>query len=256
MIGPVAAAGLVAFVGEGACFTLDALSSIAVIAALFAMRVASRIIPPREGHGLREMKDGLAYVAKHPSVRAVLLLFAATSLLASSYATLLPLIAGGALHGGPHTLGVLMGAAGCGALTGALALASRTGQEAQQQEEGGPPPQSVGLQRPLVAAIGLGSALLLLELAHSTLIAAPLLFVVGACLMVVSTSTNTIIQTTVEPDMKGRVTSLWAFAFFAGAPVGALVEGELAKLVGPVHMFALAGAGCLLTGLALTRQNA
>lgn len=67
--------------------------------------------------------------------------------------------------------------------------------------------------------------------------------------MVVSTSTNTIVQTTVDRDKVGRVTSLWAVGFFAGAPIGALLEGELAKLIGPVHMFAIAGAGCLAGGL-------
>lgn len=128
MLGPVAAAAVVGFVGEGWCFTLDALSSLAVIAALFAMRVAPRAIPVRAGRGFHELREGLRYVARTPIVRAVVLLFTATSMLASSYATLLPLIAGGTLHGGPHTLGTLMGAAGFGALTGALILADWTGQ--------------------------------------------------------------------------------------------------------------------------------
>jgi MFS family permease len=255
MLGPMAAAGVVGFVGEGGCFTLDTLSSVAVIAALVAMHVPPRVIPARAGGGWHEMKEGLAYVARRPLVRAVLVLFTSTSMLAGSYATLLPLIAGDTLHGGPHTLGVLMSAAGLGALTGALILASRTGEEAARLEdearEGlrGARKRKMGLRRPLAATLGLGSALVLLEVARSTMVAAPLFFVVGGCLMVVSTSTNTIVQTTVDPDKTGRVMSLWAIGFFAGAPIGALLEGELAKLVGPVHMFAIAGLGCLVGGL-------
>lgn len=134
MLGPVAAAAVVGFVGEGWCFTLDTLSSLAVIAALVAMRVTPRVIPKRAGGGWHEMKEGLRYVAHQPLVRSVLLLFVSTSVLAGSYATLLPLIAGDTLQGGPDTLGVLMGAAGLGALSGALILASRTGEEAGRLE--------------------------------------------------------------------------------------------------------------------------
>jgi MFS family permease len=260
MLGPVMAAGIVGFVGEGWCFTIDGLTSLPVIAALFAMHVAPRKIPPRTGGGWREMKEGLSYVADHPVVRAVLLLFTATSFLAGSHAALLPLIAGNTLHGGPHTLGVLLSAAGFGALTGALILASRTAREARRQEamiqagDNVTVDRVAGLSRPLLATIGLGCAFLLLELARSTLVAAPLLFVVGASSMVVSTSTSTLVQTTVDADKRGRVTSLWAIGFFAGAPLGALLEGELAKLVGPVHMFAIVGVGCLLSGLAFARM--
>jgi MFS family permease len=244
MLGPVVAAALVPLVGEGWCFTADALSTLAVIASLVAMRVAPRAIPPRAGGGLRQMKAGLAYVAKNPPVRAVLALFAVTSVLVGAYATMLPLLAGGPLHGGAHTLGTLMGAAGCGALTGALVLAIRTGATRSGR---------VGVLRPVVANLGIGAALLSLELASSTQIAAPLLFAVGACLMVQTTSSSTIIQTTVDADKIGRVMSLYAIAFYAGAPIGALVEGGLAKLVGPVHMFAVAGAGCLISAFAFGR---
>jgi predicted MFS family arabinose efflux permease len=149
-----------------------------------------------------------------------------------------------------------MGAGGLGALTGALILATRTGREAERlaAEGKGELAEASGLARPLLASCGLGAALMALECAHSTLVAAPLLFAIGGCLMVVSTASGTIIQTLVEPDKIGRVMSLYAIGFFAGAPVGALLEGELAKLVGPVHMFAIAGAGCVLSGLLVARE--
>ncbi len=260
MVGPVAAAGLVSLVGEGWCFAIDSLSTVAVIAALVAVRVTPRAIQRRGTGGLREMREGLAYVAGHPILRAVLLLFTSASLFAGSYAALLPLVAGETLHGGPQTLGVLLGAAGCGAIAGALILAKQTSREARQQEEearGGKasaPATAVSLYRPLVATVGLGVAFLLLELARSTLVAASLLFVVGGCVMVASASTSTLVQTTVDPDMRGRVTSLWAVGFFAAAPIGALLEGWLAKAVGAVNMFAIAGVGCLASALVFARS--
>jgi MFS family permease len=259
MLGPVAAAAIVGLVGEGWCFTIDAASSLAVIASLFAMRVRPRAVPPREGHVSREMREGLAYVAQLPAVRAALLLFASVSLLAGSYSTLLPLYTGGTLHGGPHTLGTLMGAAGLGALTGAVILArhTRRGARGEAAGDGGPAARAraLGFGRLLaVCAMGLGAGFALLEVARSTLVAAPILFVVGACLMVQSAGTFTIVQTLVDdPDKLGRVMSLVALAFYGGAPLGALLEGQLAKLVGPVHTFAIAGACLLASGLAFTR---
>lgn len=203
----------------------------------------------------------IAYVAGHPILRAVLLLFTSTSLLAGSYAALLPLVAGETLHGGPHTLGFLLGAAGCGALAGAVVLAKQTSREARRKEEEARERRSdvlghgASLRRPLFATVGLGLALLLLELARFELVAALLLFVIGSCLMVVSAATSTLVQTTVEPDKRGRATSLWAVGFFAGAPVGALMEGWLAKAFGPVHMLAMAGVGCLASALVFARST-
>jgi MFS family permease len=242
LVGPVLAAVLVDLFGEGWCFTIDAASYIAVIASLLAMRVVVRPRSPRRAvHIGRELREGLTYVAERPLVRSVLLLFAATSVLAGSYQTLLPLVAGEHLHGGPHTLGILMGASGLGALASALYLASRT--------------SSVGLER-LVAAcsFGLAASLVLLELADSTLAAVPILFSVGVCLMMQPAATNTIVQTNIEPDRIGRVMSLYVMAFFGGAPLGALAEGQLAKMVGAVHAFAIAGVCVAACGFAFVRD--
>src|SRR5690606_568852 len=123
MIGPVIAAVLVALVGEGACFAIDAASYVAAVASLLAMRVAQQ--PPRPAAGLvrDELAAGMRYIAGVPLVRAILVLLAVTSVLGGSYGALLPVVAAEHLRGGPYTLGILMGAAGIGALTGALYLA-------------------------------------------------------------------------------------------------------------------------------------
>lgn len=231
LIGPVAAATLVELFGVGGCFAIDAASYLAVIASLLAMRIAPRPVRGDGGHILRQLREGLAYVAGEPLVRALLLHLAVVSVLGGGYAALLPALAAGTLGGGPHALGALMAAAGAGALSGALYLARR---------------ESVaGLDRVVTGCgLGLGAGLVALEAAHAVWAAAIFLYVTGLSLMVLWAATNTLVQTVADEDKLGRVMSLYAVAFFGGAPVGALLEGTLASVLGPVHAFALAGAGC------------
>jgi MFS family permease len=230
LLGPLFAAELVAFFGEGWCFAIDAASYIAVIASLLAMKVPKRAIKPRTGHVWNEMKDGWHYVMKAPLVRACVLLLAVTSVLGGSYTTLLPMVAKD-----PHVLGILMASAGVGALAGALYLASRD--------------TVLGLGGVIgKVTLGLGAALMLLRLTPNVYFATPLLFVTGATWMVQMASTNTIIQTLVEPDTLGRVMSLYAVAFFGGMPLGALLEGWLADQIGPMNTFLCAGLAVCLAG--------
>jgi MFS family permease len=236
LVGPVVAAVLVGLWGEGVCFAIDAASYVAVIASLLMIRVDKRPAPARRGHVLAELADGLRYVWSLPLVRAVLLLLAASSVLAGAYGTLLPVVAATTLRGGPHTLGILMGAAGCGALFGALYLASRS--------------SVLGLATLIKrCALSLGAGMIALELATSMWLAVPLLFAIGMAMMMQLAATNTLLQTLVDDKMLGRVISLYAVAFFGGAPVGALLEGTLASQVGAIHTFAIAGALCLASGL-------
>jgi len=240
LIGPVVAAALVAVVGVGGCFAVDAASYLAVIASLLAMRVAPQPVRTAGGRVLSELRQGLRYVHRLPLVEALLLLLAAVSVLAGGYSALLPAVAIGAFQGGPHALGALMGAAGAGALVGVLLLARR---------------ESVrGLERWIVrCGFGVGAGLIALEAAPRLFVAVPILFVVGMSLMVMWASINTRVQTLVADEMLGRVMSLYAVAFFGGAPVGALLLGTLATLLGPIHAFALSGVGCLLCTLLFRR---
>jgi MFS family permease len=241
LVGPVIAAVLVDLWGAGVCFTIDSASYLAVIASLLAMRVVKRAQPVRRDHVLAELAEGLRYVWNLSLVRAVLLLLAASSVLGGAYGTLLPVVAATTLHGGPHTLGILMGAAGCGALAGALYLASRS--------------SVVGLTTVIKrCALGLGAGMIAMELATSTWVAVPLLFGIGMSMMMQLAATNTLVQTLVDDKMLGRVISLYAVAFFGGAPVGALLEGALASQVGAIHTFAVAGALCLVSALIFARS--
>ena len=184
------------------------------------------------GRARDQLRDGLAYVRGVPMIRAVLVLLAATSGLGGAYSSMLPVVASQHLGGGPHTLGILMGAAGTGALCAALYLASRT--------------STRGFGGLIARAVfGLGFALVGMELASTTWLAVPFLFVAGACLMLQMAATNTIVQTTTDPTKLGRVMSLYAVAFFGGMPIGAFLEGALASRIGAIHTMMLAGLLCL-----------
>jgi MFS family permease len=240
LVGPALGATLVALLGEAWCFAVDALSYVAVIISLLMMTVARKERAARDTHVWQDMKAGWRYVANAPLVRAVLLLLAVTSVLGGSYTTLLPMVATTTLGGGPHTLGVLMGAAGLGALIGALYLASRA--------------TIVGLGGVIGrVTITLGVTLVALRFAPNAWVATPLLFITGLSWMVQLGSTNTIIQTIVDTDKLGRVMSLYAMAFFGGMPLGALMLGFTADAIGPMNTFLVAGAAVTFAGLAFTR---
>jgi MFS family permease len=240
LIGPSVAAVLVAAFGEGWCFAIDAVSYLAVIISLLLMTVTPRVVKKSDKHWSEDLKEGLHYVVHAPFVRSALLLLCVSSVLGGSYMVLMPVVAVETLHGSEHTLGILMSSAGCGALCGALYLASRS--------------TVIGLDAIIArCAFGLGAGLIALELAHSVWIAMPILFVVGMCLMVQMASTNTMIQTIVPDDKLGRVMSLYAVAFFGGAPLGALMEGTLAKSMGAVNTLALAGGLCAVAAVVFSR---
>jgi MFS family permease len=236
LIGPVIAAVLVDLFGEGWCFAIDAASYLAVIASLLMMRVPRRVAPVRRGHVVAELADGLRYVWHLPLVRAVLMLLAVSSVLGGAYGALMPLVAATTLRGGPHTLGFLMGSAGMGALVSAIYLASRR--------------SVIGLPTVIKrCALGLGIGLLSFELATTMWIAMPVMFLIGASMIMQLSATNTLVQTLVDDRMLGRVISLYAVAFFGGSPLGALLEGTLASQIGAIHTFAVAGTVCIASAL-------
>jgi MFS family permease len=236
LVGPAIAALLVASVGEGLCFAIDAASYLAVLGSLFAMRVRPQERRPRKGRVRDELAEGIRYAAGVPIVRAVLALLAISSVLGGAYTSLLPVVATEELGGGPYTLGILMSSGGMGALAGALYLASRS--------------TVVGLGTVIArCAFGLGLAMIALELATTVWLAAAIVFAIGLNLMVQLAATNTIVQTVVDTDKLGRVMSLYTIAFTGGMPLGAFLEGSLAHQIGAVHTFAIAGVICIASAL-------
>jgi MFS family permease len=233
LIGPSIAGLLIAWVGEGWCFLLDAVSYLAVIASLLAMRVPVRAGIRATGRVLHDLRDGFRYVAGFSPIRSVLLLLALTGLFGMPYIVLLPIVAGQVLHGGPHTLGFLMAASGLGALSGALYLASRR--------------SVLGLGRLIAIMSGLfGIGLIAFSRSTWLGLSLPLMAVVGVSMMVQMASSNTILQTIVDEDKRGRVMSFYAMAFFGSAPLGSLFAGSLASRIGAQNTILCGGLACLV----------
>jgi MFS family permease len=233
LIGPSIAGVLIAWVGEGWCFLLDAVSYLAVIASLLAMHVALRPRASTPGHVLHELREGVRYVAGFVPIRSVLLLLALVGLFGMPYTVLMPIVAAQVLHGGPHTLGFLMAAAGLGALCGALYLASRR--------------TILGLGRVVAWTAGFfGIGLIAFSRSHVLWLSLPLMAAVGMAMMVQMASSNTILQTLVDEDKRGRVMSFYAMAFFGTAPLGSLFAGSLASRIGAPDTILAGGVACLV----------
>jgi len=240
LLGPSIAGVLIAAVGEGWCFAIDAVSYLAVLASLLAMRLAPQAARPRASRVLHELREGLRYTAGSPPIRAVLLLLAVVSLAGVPYTVLMPVIAAVVLGGGPHTLGFLMAAIGVGALAGALYLAARS--------------TILGLGRVVaLAALSFGVGLIAFSRAHVLALALPLLVVCGMAMMVQMAASNTILQTIVEDDKRGRVMSFYAMAFFGTVPLGSLLAGALADTIGAPATILAGGAVCIAAGLLFLR---
>ncbi len=232
LIGPALAGIVIGAVGEGWCFLIDGVSYFAVIVSLEMMRVKPLEIKRHSATMLAQMREGWDYVAGFRPIRTVLLLFAILSLMGWPYTVLLPIFAGQVLHGGPHTLGFLTGASGVGALFAALQLATRK--------------SVVGLTRQIQIAAGLfGLGLILFGLSHVLWLSLLLMPVVGWGMMTGLASSNTIIQTLVPEDKRGRVMSYYTMAFVGMAPFGSLLAGGLAHWLGAPRTVMLTGAMCI-----------
>jgi MFS family permease len=237
LIGPSVAGLLIALVGEGLCFAIDAVSYVAVIASLVAMQLPARAAPPKAGRVLTQMREGLAYVASSVPIRSVLLLLALVSLMGMPYTVLMPVIATKVLHGGANTLGILMAASGLGALCGALYLASRR--------------SVLGIGRIIAgtaATFGLGLAAF--SRSHVLWLSLGLMLITGASMMLQMAASNTFVQTIVDEDKRGRVMSFFAMAFFGTVPFGSLLAGWLAERIGAPNTILFGGA-CCVAGAAL-----
>jgi MFS family permease len=231
LMGPAVAGVLIAAVGEGWCFFIDAVSYAAVILSVLLMRFDARPRAPRTTRVFHEMTEGFRYAGRSAPIRALLLLLAVSGLAGRPFAVLLPVIAREVMHGGAGTLGALQATAGVGALAGALYLAARTSVR--------------GLGRVVALSAALfGLGLVAFSRAHVLWLAMPLLLVAGAGMMLQTAASNTIIQTIVEDDKRGRVMSLLAMSLFGTVPIGSLIAGALATRIGAEDTILLGGAIC------------
>jgi MFS family permease len=234
LVGPSIAGMLIAVTSEGWCFLVDGISYIAVIASLLMMRVHVPPIERKSTSTFTELKAGWTYVSQFVPVRTILLLFAIVSLMGMPFVVLMPVFAAQVLHGGPHTLGFLMGAMGTGALVSALSLAARKTVR--------------GLTGiiPLAAAV-FGIGLIGFGLSRVFWLSMLTVFIAGMGMMQGMAASNTVIQTIVTEDKRGRVMSYYTMAFMGMAPFGSLLAGSMAHSVGAPLAVMLNGA-CILLG--------
>lgn len=233
LIGPSIAGLVIAAVGEGYCFLLDGLSYVAVIISLLLMRITPLSQPAIKKAVLHDLREGWSYVTHSVPIRSVLLLLALVSLMGMPYTVLMPIFAGSVLHGGPHTLGFLMGAAGVGALISALLLASRR--------------SVLGLGRiiPISAAL-FGAGLIAVSASRVLWLSMLMMVVAGGGMMQQMAASNTILQTVVDDDKRGRVMSFYLMAFMGMAPIGSLIAGSAAARFGAPHTLLVGGVICIL----------
>jgi MFS family permease len=245
IVGPAVAGIVVAAVGEGWCFLLNAISYVAVIGALLLMHVRPRVGLHAAVSAWASVVEGFTYSWHTRSVRALLLLLGLVSLMGMPYTVLMPIIADRILHGGPHAYGLLLSASGVGALVGAALLTMRRHIE--------------GLSHWVaLSAIGFGVVLIAFSFSHALWLSTLLLVPAGFFMMIEMASSNTLIQSTVPDRLRGRVMAVYSMMFMGMAPIGALAAGMLAAPLGAPATVALGGAICIAGGLtfgaALPRQ--
>ncbi|MDO8603147.1 MAG: MFS transporter [Candidatus Omnitrophota bacterium] len=238
LIGPSIAGVLIAIAGEGVCFLINAISYVAVIISLVAMDKGIKIRKDRkeEYDILKDLKEGFNYAFGFQPIRAILLLIGVISLMGMSYAVLMPVFARDVLGGGPHTLGFLMAAVGLGALAGTAYLASKK--------------KAIALGNLLPVSAGVfGLGITAFSFSHNIWISLSMLFVSGFGIMVQMAASNTILQTIVDDDKRGRVMSIYTMAFMGMAPLGSLLTGIIATRFGAGNTLIFSGLCCVITSV-------
>lgn len=241
LLGPSIAGIIIASMGEGVCFLLNGVSYLFVIGSLIAIKIARRESERRNTHVLHEIKEGFFYAFGFAPIKFILLLLALTSLVGIPYRVMMPVFAKDILQGGPHTLGFLLAGAGVGALGGSLYLASRRGVP--------------GLERWIALTAGF-FGVGLVGFSHSRVFWLSLIMVLltGFGMMVQMASSNTVLQTIVEEDKRGRVMSLYAMAIRGMAPFGSLLVGSAASRIGAPNTLMISGLFCILGSALFARK--
>lgn len=228
VVGPAIAGFAIAWIGEGWCFFLNGVSFLAVILALLAMRLQPVAKKPSTDSPLQSLVQGFRFAMSDLPIRSALLLLSWLSLLGLQYSVFLPIFAEDILHGGARGLGLLMSSAGVGAVLGALHFAART--------------EFKGLAR-WIAGTSMSCAIGLVLFSESRVfwMSMVVLFVVGFSATVQMAATNTIIQSRVPDELRGRIMAVYATMFMGVQPIGSLLAGGIAKRIGAPHTMGLFG---------------
>lgn len=233
LVGPSIAGILISILGEGMCFLLNGVSFLAVIIALLAMKMTPHKRESEKTQVFQGLKEGFTYAFGLMPIRSILIFLGWISMVGTANTTLMPVFTKDILHGGPQTYGFLMAAIGVGAIIGAIYLASRI--------------SVLGLGRIIVIASSIfGIGLISFSFSHVLWLSMSLLLLTGFGMMVQMASSNTILQTMVDDDKRGRVMSLYVMAFMGTAPFGSLLGGILASRIGAPITLIIGGASCIL----------
>jgi MFS family permease len=239
LIGPALAGWIIYYTSEGVCFLIDGVSYFAVLIALLCMRLPARIAVNGYPKAARSLIDGMRYAWGFVPIRSLLLLVAVNSLLAMSQSVLMPLFASQVLTGNERTLGLLLGSAGAGAFVGSLYLASRR--------------SVLGLGKVIAIAAGvLGGSMIAFSFSDSLTLSLLILPVLGGSLVVEVAAANTMLQTIVDDDKRGRVMSLFAMAVMGVAPFGSLLAGVTANYLGAAWTMRLCGMVSVVAAVIFT----
>ena len=241
ILGPAIAGILVAEIGEGWCFFANGVSYIAVIAGLLAMDLPPREIERPAGSAWRDLVEGFHFIVGNTAVHALLIMAGVISLTTMPYTVLMPIFADNVLHGGAKALGLLMGAAGIGALAGALTMASRESLK------------GFGLWI-AIAATGVGASTIAFAASRNLWLAAALLLPVGYSIMIAAGCFNTLLQSMVPDRLRGRVMAVYSMMWIGVAPVGSLIAGTAAERTGAPITVAASGAVCLIAAAVFWTQ--
>jgi MFS family permease len=240
LIGPGIAGLALEKFGDDICFGLNAVSFIAVIGSLLMMKLPKYIPKPHNKNVFGDLKEGFVYIKQTPSIALVLLMLALISLLVLPYSTLIPVYAKDIFKGTASTFGIIDSVIGLGAFCGAIYLASlKPGRNLRK----------ILARNTVIFGVGL------VLFSHATNYPLALLFsaVVGFGMMSQITISNTLIQTTVDPAMRGRVISFYAMAFFGMQPLGGLLVGTISQWIGTPDTVLIQGIITLIIGVVLYR---
>jgi len=236
--GPAIGAVILAWQGPALAFFLNGLSFLAVIAGLLMMTMPRVQIAKKSEKTFSRIVEGLRYVRHHETIAMLMVLVVTSSVFAFPYATLMPIFADSVLHVGESGYGVLMALTGIGSLIGAVSLSVKSGRGSVKRG-----------RTILLGSLGLPLFLMLFGLSQNYLLSLLMLVGVGYTMISVNATTNTVIQTTVPDELRGRVSGVFAFLFIGMAPLGNLQSGIIADHFGAQAAVVIGAAACGLVAL-------
>jgi len=236
MVGPAIAGILVAMIGEGWCFIINTITFLGIIVNLHLMDIKKTILKKSNNHVLTDLKEGFLYTYNFLPIRYILIILAFVSIVGMSMNVLMPIYTKDILLGDSKVLGFLMSSLGIGSLVGGVKLATKDSPK--------------GLEKNIFwATIIFGLSLIILPIFHNFLYAMLIMLFIGFGMISQIISSNTMIQSLVDDDKRGRVMGIYSMSFMGTAPIGSLFAGTLSGLIGVMNTSIIAGACCILAGL-------